>query len=192
MTNRKAKRKATSVPPSNQPTTSEQNPQTDGGVMSTERDRLAEELLQIIKANPQLYDWDETTRTVMWKGDAERRQQGAKKNASTVSVMPIRENPNAQILHALELTIEEYVLLKLCAPGVKPSECTAQQRLLLHQLEKRYLTKLIEYPHLFNGPRWVLTDLGETKLECLLLTVDIPDEPAKVTAIPVRSTRSRR
>src|SRR5258707_723578 len=41
MTNRKAKRQATSVPPSNQPTTSEQNPQTDGGVMSTERDRLA-------------------------------------------------------------------------------------------------------------------------------------------------------
>jgi hypothetical protein len=115
-----------------------------------------------------------------------------KKNASTVSVMPIRENPNAQLLHALELTIEKYVLLKLCAPGIKPSECTAQQRLLLHQLEKHFMTKLIEYPHLFNGPRWVLTDLGEINLEFLLRTVDIPDEPAKVTAIPVRSTRSRR
>jgi len=180
MTNRKAKRKATSVPPSNQPTTSEQNPRTDGGVMSTERDRLAEELLRIIKTNPQLYDWDETTRTVMLRGDAEKKQQKSKKNASTVSVMPIRENPNAQILHALELTIKEYVLLKLCAPGFKPSECTAQQRLLLHQLEKRFLTKLVQYPRLFNGPRWVLTDLGETKLECLLRTVDIPDGPAKV------------
>jgi len=104
--------------------------------------------------------------------------------------MPIREDPNAQILHALELTIEEYVVLKLSAPGIKPSECTAQQRLLLHQLEKHFLTKLIQYPRLFNGTRWVLTDLGETKLECLLLTVDIPDEPAKVTAIPVRSIRS--
>jgi len=171
MTNRKAKRKATSVPPSNQPTTSEQNSQTDRGVMSTERDRLAEELLQIIKANPQLYDWDETTRTVTWR--------------------EIRENPNAQILHALELTIEEYVLLKLCAPGIKPSECTAQQRLLLHQLGKRFMTKLIQYPCLFNGPRWVLTELGEINLQTLLRTADIPDEPAKVTAIPVRSIRSR-
>jgi hypothetical protein len=157
MTNRKAKRKATSVRTSNQPATSEQNPQTDGGVMSTEPDRLAEELLQIIKANPQLY-----------------------------------ENPNPQILRALELTIEEYVLLKLCAPGIKPSECTAQQRLLLHQLEKRFMTKLIEYPRLFNGPRWVLTELGEINLQTLLRTADIPDGPAKVTAIPVRSTRSRR
>jgi hypothetical protein len=59
-------------------------------------------------------------------------------------------------------------------------------------LEKRSLTKLVQYPRLFNGPRWVLADLGETNLECLLLTVDIPDEPAKVTAIPVRSIRSRR
>jgi hypothetical protein len=51
MTNRKAKRKATSVPPSNKPTTSDQNPQTDGGVMSTERNRLAGHMAR--KALPQ-------------------------------------------------------------------------------------------------------------------------------------------
>jgi hypothetical protein len=100
--------------------------------------------------------------------------------------MPIRESPDAAVLDFLGLTIEECVLLRLCAPRIKPSECTAQQRLLLHQLEKRFLTKLIEYPRLFNGPRWVLTDLGEIKLQTLLRTVGIPDEPAKVTAIPVK------
>jgi hypothetical protein len=97
-----------------------------------------------------------------------------KKNASTVSVIPIRENPDAAVLDFLGLTIEESVVLKLYAPGIKPSECTVQQRLLLHQLEKRYLTKLIEYPYLFSDPRWVLDDLGEAKLQTLLRTTFWP------------------
>jgi len=114
-----------------------------------------------------------------------------KKNASTVSVMPVRENPNAWVLHTFNLTIEEYLGLMLCAPGIRPSECTAQQRLLLHKLKKRYLTKLIEYPRLFDGPGWVLGDMGEItmKTSANLLGVDVKSGPAKVLAIPVRSMR---
>jgi len=69
-------------------------------------------------------------------------------------------------------------------PGPEPNDGGREST---EVLEKRHLTKLIEYPHLFNGSRWVLTDLGEIKLQLLLRTADIPDEPAKTTAIPVRS-----
>jgi hypothetical protein len=117
-----------------------------------------------------------------------------KKNASTVSVMAIRQNPNAWVLHSFNLTIEEYLGLKLCAPGIRPSECTPNQRLILRQLKERRLVKVIEHPHLFEGLGWVPDNLGEAYLEAcaLLLTADIQSGPAKVTAIPVRSTRSRR
>jgi hypothetical protein len=89
----------------------------------------------------------------------------AKKNASTVSVMAIPENPDARILQVYALTIEEYLGLKLCTPGIKSSECTAKQRLMLQQLKERGLVKVVEYPHLFEGPAWVLDVIGKLKLE---------------------------
>ena len=110
----------------------------------------------------------------------------AKANANTLSVMPVRENPNAWVLHSFNLTIEEYLGLKLCAPGIRPSECTPNQRLMLQQLKERRLVKVIEHPHLFEGPGWVPDDLGETILEAcaLLLTADIQSGPAKVLQFP--------
>jgi hypothetical protein len=106
----------------------------------------------------------------------------AKKNANTVSVLPIRNNLFARILHAYDLTIEEYLGLKSCTPGIKSSECTARQRLMLQQLKQRGLVKVVEYPHLFEGPAWVPDAMGEPKLEGVSLF-------AREQEVPINSSQ---
>ena len=106
----------------------------------------------------------------------------AKKNANTVSVMPVQNNPNVRILQIFGLTIEEYPMLKLCVSGIRLSECTARQRSLLRQMKERRLVEIVEYLHLFEGQCWVPSDLGRAFLDAAgpLLSVEIKSDPAKV------------
>jgi hypothetical protein len=108
----------------------------------------------------------------------------AKRNASTVSVIPVRDNPDARVLQRIfDLTMEEYLVLKLCAPALRPSDCTAKQRLLLRQLNEHCLVEVKEYP-CFDGPRWVLSRLGDTVVREVPLLTGIRSAPAKVLQFP--------
>jgi hypothetical protein len=82
--------------------------------------------------------------------------------------------------------MEEYLVLKLCASALRPSDCTAKQRLLLRQLNERCLVEVIEYPRL-DGPRWVLSRLGKADVKCvaILTGANIGEmAPAKVLQFP--------
>jgi hypothetical protein len=108
----------------------------------------------------------------------------AKRNATTVSVIPVRDNPDARVLQRIfNLTMEEYLVLKLCASALRPSDCTATQRLLLRQLNERCLVEVIEYP-CFDGSRWVPSRLGGWIVGTVPLVTGIRSDPAKVLQFP--------
>jgi hypothetical protein len=107
------------------------------------------------------------------------------KTNATVSVMPIRDNPNARVLQILRMTMEEYLVLRLCASVPRPSDCTAKQRLLFQQLKERGLAQMIEYPCL-DGPRWVPSSAGEAIADAAaLLLTGIKSGPAEILQFPL-------
>jgi hypothetical protein len=67
----------------------------------------------------------------------------------------------SRILRSARLTWPEMELLQLCELGIDPSECSVEQHRMLQELKSRDFVKLVEYPRLFSGPRWVLGDFGE-------------------------------
>ena len=111
----------------------------------------------------------------------------AKKNATAVSVIPVRDDPDARLLQQIcSLTIEEWSFLKLCASAPRPSDCTARQHLLFRKLQERQFVKVIEYPCL-DGPRWVLSSFGETVAHIASLLTGVNSAtiaPAKVLQFP--------
>jgi hypothetical protein len=78
----------------------------------------------------------------------------AKRNASTLAVMQVRNDPAQNPWQALELSSEDYSLLKKCASEIRPSECTERQRQII---KDRRFAEVIEYPSHFQGQRYVLT-----------------------------------
>jgi hypothetical protein len=111
----------------------------------------------------------------------------AKKNATAVSVIPVRDDPDARLLQQIcSLTIEEWSFLKLCASAPRPSDCTARQHLLFRKLQERQFVKQVEYPCL-DGPRWVLSSFGETVAHIASLLTGVNSAtiaPAKVLQFP--------
>jgi hypothetical protein len=111
----------------------------------------------------------------------------AKKNATAVSVIPVRDDSDTRLLQQLfSLTMEEWSFLKRCASALRPSDCTAKQRLLFRQLRERDLVTVIEYPCL-DGPRWVLSSFGETIAHAASMLTGVNNAtiaPAKVLQFP--------
>jgi hypothetical protein len=110
-----------------------------------------------------------------------------KENAATVSVIPVREDPDARLLQQIfRMTTEEYLFLRFLASAPRPSDCTARQRLLFRKLLPSCRVKVIEYPCL-DGPRWVLSTSGEAIVDgaAILTGVNIATmAPAKVLQFP--------
>jgi hypothetical protein len=113
----------------------------------------------------------------------------AKSNATTISVMPVRHDPNVSIQHLnfLKITVEEYRTLTMCSAGIKTSECTARQRLVLHKMKERGFTRVVQYPGLFEGSGWVLSEHGEftVKAATCLVGADFQSNPTKLLQFPV-------
>jgi|CZKR01.1.fsa_nt_gi hypothetical protein len=109
----------------------------------------------------------------------------AKKNATTVSVMPVRNDPDARLLQQIfRMTTEEYLFLKFLASAARPSDCTARQRLLFRKLQESCRVEVIEYPCL-DGPRWVLSTSGEAIFDgAARLLPGITSGPAKILQFP--------
>ena len=111
----------------------------------------------------------------------------AKKNATAVLVMPVRDDPDSRLLKQIfVITMEEHLGLKFFASAPRPSDCTAKQRLLFRQLQERDLVEVIEYPCL-DGPRWVPNEVGTLIVRGAadLIGVNIPAiAPAKVLQFP--------
>lgn len=102
------------------------------------------------------------------------------KTNAAVSVMPVRDNPNATVLRIFRMTMEEYLLLKLCASAPRPSDCTAKQRLLFRRLQEQARVEVIEYPCL-DGPRWTLSSSGRAIIDAAaLLLTGIKSGPAEI------------
>ena len=108
----------------------------------------------------------------------------------TVSVMPLRNDLNARNLKRFfDVTVEEYLVLKLCASAPKPSECTAAQRRVFQRLlQKQILVEVIEYP-CFDGPRWVLSSTGQIVIETVPLLTGVKGGPTTTKVLQFPSPR---
>src|ERR1700674_343024 len=83
----------------------------------------------------------------------------AKKNRNVSIIPAVRDTPNAQALRLFDVTMDEYLFLKMCASTRKPSVRTARQRALFRRLEKRAFVQVGEYPF-FEGQGWSLSPVG--------------------------------